>query len=136
MTNIAKQTTFRHKLAYYAGLNYQEYEQMQSIYFERWCKKVQSCFFIDLETLTANDYLRNWYDDQWCYWVETRMKRRYNDDLDSNIFNEDDVFELIYTYQEDIETYPITLLKMIQKQTLKIPKQYENQVRKPRMARG
>lgn len=121
METIEQQVKFRHKLAYYAGLNYTEYERLQTICFTKYCERIRAHYFIDLKTLTTNDYLRNWYDSQWQYWVEERIKQRYNAELDKGILDEVDVVELIYLHQEEIEYYPEVLLKMIQKkETIKI----------------
>lgn len=126
MTTIAKQTTFRHKLAYLAGLNYQEYERLQHLCFKRWCEQLRACYFIELKALTTNDNLKNWFENQWLYWVETRIERRYDADLNANVFNEDDVMELILTHFEDMEHYPKILLDKIIK-----TQRYENQKSNP-----
>lgn len=116
MTTIAKQTTFRHKLAYLAGLNHQEYEHLRHLCFKRWCEQLRGYYFIDLKLLVGNDHLKNWFESQWIYWVETRIERRYDSDLNAGVFDEDDVLELIVTHFEDMENYPHTLLKIIQKE--------------------
>ena len=116
MTTIQKQTSFRYKLAYLAGLNYQEYEHLRHLCFKGWCEQLRRYYFIDLKSLTTNDNLKNWFENQWIYWVETRIERRYNSDLNAGVFDEDDVLELIVTHFEDMENYPHTLLKIIQKE--------------------
>ena len=131
MTTIAKQTSFRHKLAYLAGLNYQEYEHLRHLCFKRWCEQVRESYFIDLKSLVCNDHLKNWFESQWFYWVETRVQRRYDNDLNAGV-DEDDVLELIIIHFEDIENYPHTLLKMIQKKHKHLKANiYENQESNP-----
>lgn len=116
MTTIQKQTSFRYKLAYLAGLNYQEYEHLRHLCFKHWCEQLRRYYFIELKLLVGNDHLKNWFESQWIYWVETRIERRYNSDLNAGVFDEDDVLELIVTHFEDMENYPHTLLKIIQKE--------------------
>ncbi|WP_314083872.1 hypothetical protein [Capnocytophaga gingivalis] len=69
-----------------------------------------------LEDLTNNDYLNNWYDDQWHYLVECSIERYYGKALREGVFDKADVELMIMLSAEDINhIYPKTLLQLISK---------------------
>lgn len=125
MTTIAQQTTFRHKLAYYAELTYLQYENLRHQYFLDWCGKIAEQKYIPLEWLSKNDYLKNWFDDQWVALVEGGIKKCYNDGLDRQVFDRDDVLLMLDIFYMDIQYYPKVLIEKIIK-----TQKYENKVRK------
>lgn len=125
MTTIAKQTTFRHKLAYYAELSYLQYENLRHQYFLEWCGKIAHQKYIPLEWLSKNDYLKNWFDDQWVALVEGGIKKCYDDGLDRKVFTPDDVLLMLDIFCTEIQNYyPKVLLDKIIKD-----QKYENKIR-------
>lgn len=124
MTTVKQQTTFRHKLAYYAELSYLQYENLRHQYFLDWCGKIAHQKYIPLEWLSRNDYLKNWFDDQWVALVEGGIKRQYNTELDAGIFDKDDVLLMLDTFYLDLQYFPKVLIQKIIK-----TQKYENEVR-------
>lgn len=113
MTTIHQQTTFRHKLAYYAELTYLQYENLRQQYFLDWCGKIAEQKCIPLEWLAKNDYLKNWFDDQWVTFVEGGIKKCYDADLDRDVFTSDDVLLMLDIFYCDLQYYPKVLLEKI-----------------------
>lgn len=118
MGTIEKQKTFRQCLLYYLDCSYRQYEALRHAYFLAWCQKVneQKRIVSRLEDLTNNDYLNNWYDDQWHYLVECSIERYYGKALREGVFDKADVELMIMLSAEDINhIYPKTLLQFISK---------------------
>ena len=118
MGTIEKQKTFRHCLLYYLDCSYRQYEALRPVYFLAWCQKVneQKRIVRRLEDLTNNDYLNNWYDDQWHYLVECSIERYYGKALREGVFDKADVELMIMLSAEDINhVYPKILLQLISK---------------------
>ena len=118
MGTIEKQKTFRHCLLYYLDCSYRQYEALRHAYFLAWCQKVneQKRIVSRLEDLTSNDYLNNWYDDQWHYLVECSIERYYGKALREGVFDKADVELMIMLSAEDINHIsPKTLLQLISK---------------------
>ena len=118
MGTIEKQKTFRHCLLYYLECSYRQYEALRHVYFLAWCQKVneQKRIVRRLEDLTNNDYLNNWYDDQWHYLVECSIERYYGKALREGVFDKADVELMIMLSAEDINhVYPKILLQLISK---------------------
>ena len=118
MGTIEKQKTFRQCLLYYLDCSYRQYEALRHAYFLAWCQKVneQKRIVSRLEGLTNNDYLNNWYDDQWHYLVECSIERYYGKTLREGVFDKADVELMIMLSAEDINhIYPKTLLQFISK---------------------
>ena len=100
METIEKQKTFRHCLLYYLDCKYWAYEQLQGMYFEKWCEQVhkQRKTSVDPRMLAKNDHLLNWKA------------------LREGVFDREDVELMIHLQMENIyHIYPKTLLKMIDK---------------------
>lgn len=116
MKTIEQQITFRHKLAYYLEMSYLQYENLRHLYFLDWCKKVAEQKYIPLEALSKNDYLKNWFDDQWLALVENGVKRTYENDIDKGIFNADDIALMLDIFYSEIYFYPKVLLEKIRKE--------------------
>ena len=72
METIEKQKTFRHCLLYYLDCSYRQYEAIKYKYFLDWCEKAnrEKRIVKNVADLVGNDYLNNWFDDQWHYYVE------------------------------------------------------------------
>lgn len=118
MGTIEKQKTFRHCLLYYLDCSYRQYEALRHAYFLAWCQKVneQKRIVSRLEDLTSNDYLNNWYDDQWHYLVECSIERYYGKAFREGVFDKADVELMIMLSAEDINhVYPKILLQLISK---------------------
>ena len=118
MGTIEKQKTFRQCLLYYLDCSYRQYEALRHAYFLAWCQKVneQKRIVSRLEDLTNNDYLNNWYDDQWHYLVECSIERYDGKALREGVFDKADVELMIMLSAEDINhIYPKTLLQLISK---------------------
>ena len=116
MGTIEKQKTFRQCLLYYLDCSYRQYEALRHAYFLAWCQKVneQKRIVSRLEDLTNNDYLNNWYDDQWHYLVECSIERYYGKALREGVFDKADVELMIMLSAEDINhIYPKTPLQFI-----------------------
>ena len=118
METIEKQKTFRHCLLYYLDCSYRQYETLKYGYFLDWCEQVnrEKRIVKRLEDLTGNDYLNNWFDDQWYYLVECSIERYYGKALREGIFDKADVELMITLSVDDIfRVYPKTILQLIEK---------------------
>ncbi len=117
MNNIKQQITFRHQIAYYLGLNYLQYEAYRNDYFQMYCRYIAPKKGIDYKTLIENDFLKNWFDDQWLLQVEKELKSGFSDYLNAGIMNENDLVYWIHFFAQEIfKYYPHILLKEIRKE--------------------
>lgn len=118
MGTIEKQKEFRDCLLYYLDCKYWAYEQLKGMYFERWCKRVNKEKYVteDIEVLTKNDHLLNWFAQQWEVYVEGEIAKYYGQSLMEGVFDREDVELMIELQMENIYSlYPKILLKMIDK---------------------
>ena len=123
MGTIEKQKTFRHCLLYYLDCSYRQYEALKDGYFLTGCEQVnrEKRIVKRLEDLTGNDYLNNWFDDQWYYLVECSIERYYGNALREGIFDKADIELMIELFVEDIfKIYPKTILQLIKSEERKI----------------
>ena len=119
METIEKQKTFRHCLLYYLDCSYRQYEALKYGYFLTWCEQVNRKKRIvkRLERLTGNDYLNNWFDDQWHYYVECDIAYYYGKALREGVFDQSDIELMIEIAVEQINhIYPKVLLSKIRKE--------------------
>lgn len=119
METIEKQKTFRHCLLYYLDCSYRQYEALKYGYFLTWCEQVNRKKRIvkRLERLTGNDYLNNWFDDQWYYYVECDIAYYYGKALREGVFDQSDIELMIEIAVEQINhIYPKVLLSKIRKE--------------------
>lgn len=49
---------------------YLKYDNLRYQHFLEWCKHASQEHHLPLKLLVSNDYLINWYHDQWSTWVE------------------------------------------------------------------
>lgn len=118
MGTIEKQKAFRHCLLYYLDCNYWAYEQLQGMYFSRWCEQVhkQRKTSVEPRILMKNDHLLNWFAWQWEVYVEGEIARYYGKALREGVFDREDVELMIELQMENIfSLYPKILLKTIDK---------------------
>ena len=118
MGTIEKQKTFRHCLLYYLDCKYWAYEQLQGMYFEKWCEQVykKRKTSVDPRILAKNDHLLNWFANQWEVYVEGEIAKYYGQSLMEGVFDREDVEIMIELQMENIyPLYPKILLKMIDK---------------------
>lgn len=111
MKTITEQTTFRHKMAYYMGINYESYINIIEFYFKEYCCELQQRTGISAEQLETNEQLYNYYYNQWII-AENRMHSHY----DVSVFTEDELFDMIDIYAGEINRYPQVLIKELKKQ--------------------
>ena len=122
METIEKKA-FRDCLLYYLDCKYWAYEQLQGMYFERWCKRVNKEKYVtkDIEVLTKNDHLLNWFANQWEVYVEGEIAKYYGQSLMEGVFDGEDVELMIELFVEDIfKIYPKTILQIIKSEKRKI----------------
>lgn len=122
METIEKKA-FRDCLLYYLDCKYWAYEQLQGMYFERWCKRVNKEKYVteDIEVLTKNDHLLNWFANQWEAYVEGEIAKYYGQSLMEGVFDREDVELMIELFVEDIfKVYPKTILQIIKSEKRKI----------------
>lgn len=122
METIEKKA-FRDCLLYYLDCSYWTYEQLQGMYFERWCKRVNKEKYVteDIEVLTKNDHLLNWFANQWEVYVEGEIAKYYGQSLMEGVFDREDVELMIELFVEDIfKIYPKTILQIIKSEKRKI----------------
>nr|DAJ77870.1 MAG TPA: hypothetical protein [Caudoviricetes sp.] len=122
METIEKKA-FRDCLLYYLDCKYWAYEQLQGMYFERWCKRVNKEKYVteDIEVLTKNDHLLNWFANQWEVYVEGEIAKYYGQSLMEGVFDREDVELMIELFVEDIfKVYPKTILQIIKSEKRKI----------------
>ncbi len=122
METIEKKA-FRDCLLYYLDCKYWAYEQLQGMYFERWCKRVNKEKYVteDIEVLTKNDHLLNWFANQWEVYVEGEIAKYYGQSLMEGVFDREDVELMIELFVEDIfKIYPKTILQIIKSEKRKI----------------
>ena len=117
METIEKKA-FRDCLLYYLDCSYWSYEQLQGMYFARWCEQVYQHRKTSVEPriLMKNDHLLNWFAKQWDVYVEGEIARYYGKALREGVFDREDVELMIHLQMENIYLlYPKILLKMIDK---------------------
>lgn len=122
METIEKKA-FRDCLLYYLDCKYWAYEQLQGMYFERWCERVNKEKYVtkDIEVLTKNDHLLNWFANQWEVYVEGEIAKYYGQSLMEGVFDREDVELMIELFVEDIfKIYPKTILQIIKSEKRKI----------------
>lgn len=109
---------FRDCLLYYLDCSYWAYEQLQWMYFEKWCERAyqQRRTVVGQRILMKNDHLLNWFAQQWEVYVEGEIARYYGKALREGVFDREDVGLMIELQTENIyPLYPKILLKMIDK---------------------
>ena len=119
METIEKQKTFRHCLLYYLDCSYRQYEAIKYKYFLDWCEKVnrEKRIVKNVADLVGNDYLNNWFDDQWHYYVECDIAYYYGKALREGVFDQSDVELMIEIAAEQINhIYPKVLLSKIRRE--------------------
>jgi hypothetical protein len=117
METIEKKA-FRDCLLYYLDCSYWSYEQLQGMYFARWCEQVYQHRKTSVEPriLMKNDHLLNWFAKQWEVYVEGEIARYYGKALREGVFDREDVELMIELQMENIfSLYPKILLKTIDK---------------------
>jgi hypothetical protein len=118
METIEKQKAFRDCLLYYLDCSYWTYEQLQWMYFEKWCERAyqQRRTVVRQRILMKNDHLLNWFANQWEVYVEGEIAKYYGQSLMEGVFEREDVELMIELQMENIYLlYPKILLKMIDK---------------------
>ena len=119
METIEKQKTFRHCLLYYLDCSYRQYEAIKYKYFLDWCEKAnrEKRIVKNESDLVGNDYLNNWFDDQWHYYVECDIAYYYGKALREGVFDQSDIELMIEIAAEQINhIYPKVLLSKIRKE--------------------
>ena len=119
METIEKQKTFRHCLLYYLDCGYRQYEAIKYKYFLDWCEKAnrEKRIVKNVADLAGNDYLNNWFDDQWLYYVECDIAYYYGKALREGVFDQSDIELMIEIAAEQINhIYPKVLLSKIRKE--------------------
>ena len=119
METIEKQKTFRHCLLYYLDCSYRQYEAIKYKYFLGWCEKAnrEKRIVKNVADLAGNDYLNNWFDDQWLYYVECDIAYYYGKALREGVFDQSDIELMIEISAEQINhIYPKVLLSKIRKE--------------------
>lgn len=119
METIEKQKTFRHCLLYYLDCSYRQYEAIKYKYFLGWCEKAnrEKRIVKNVADLVWNDYLNNWFDDQWLYYVECDIAYYYGKALREGVFDQSDIELMIEIAAEQINhIYPKVLLSKIRKE--------------------
>lgn len=109
METIEKQKTFRHCLLYYLDCSYRQYEAIKYKYFLDWCEKAnrEKRIVKNVADLVGNDYLNNWFDDQWHYYVECDIAYYYGKALREGVFDQSDIELMIEIAAEQINhIYP------------------------------
>ena len=117
METIEKKA-FRDCLLDCLDCSYWSYEQLQGMYFARWCERAyqQRRTVADPRILMKNDHLLNWFANQWEVYVEGEIARYYGKALREGVFDREDVGLMIELQMENIYLlYPKILLKMIDK---------------------
>ena len=94
---------------------YRDYDALRWEHFINWCYDRSAITFIPVKALMKNDYLLNWYHDQWLLMVEQSF---LNDNLDFMSIDSPCIYyELLCSYPDEIlNYYPQPLLKMIKKE--------------------
>ena len=119
METIKKQKTFRHCLLYYLDCSYRQYEAIKYKYFLDWCEKAnrEKRIVKNVADLVGNDYLNNWFYDQWHYYVECDIAYYYGKALREGVFDQSDVELMIEIAAEQINhIYPKVLLSKIRRE--------------------
>jgi hypothetical protein len=118
MKTIYQKKAFRDCLLYYLDCNYWAYEQLQWMYFKKWCERAyqQRRTVVEPRIQMKNDHLLNWFANQWEVYVEGEIAKYYGQPLMEGVFDREDVGLMIELQMENIyHIYPKTLLKMIDK---------------------
>ena len=119
MGTIEKQKEFRDCLLYYLDCSYWSYEQLQGMYFARWCEWVyqQRRTVVDPRILMKNDHLLNWFAQQWEVYVERDIERYYGKALMEGVFDQSDIELMIEIAAEQLNhIYPKVLLSKIRRE--------------------
>lgn len=119
METIEKQKTFRHCLLYYLDCSYRQYEAIKYKYFLDWCEKAnrEKRIVKNVADLVGNDYLNNWFDDQWHYYVECDIAYYYGKALREGVFDQSDIELMIEIAAEQINhIYLKVLLSKIRRE--------------------
>ena len=114
---------FRDCLLYYLDCSYWTYEQLQWMYFEKWCERAyqQRRTVVGQRILMKNDHLLNWFANQWEVYVEGEIAKYYGQSLMEGVFEREDVELMIELFVEDIfKIYPKTILQIIKSEKRKI----------------
>lgn len=110
---MKKNNIIRKALGNITLLNYENYREA---YFNRWCHKYAVLFAIPLKEMVSNDYLQNWYQDQWLQKVELAFYMEYQEYLEEGVDAPDRFMDYFFEYPPKLEKhYPKTLLNMIKK---------------------
>lgn len=100
------------------NISLMNYENSKEALFNKWCHHHAFMQALPLRALVSNDYIRNWYDDQWVKLVELAFYMDNKDFIESGVYDPDTFIDLFYTYPETLkEIYPKPLFTSIKKQT-------------------
>lgn len=99
------------------GITYLVYDNIRSTCFENWCGLYAYKWALPQRNLTCNDYLYNWYCDQWLKLVENDFYQDHKDYFESGVMDPDTFQDLFMKYPKVIEqNWPQAILKMIKKE--------------------
>lgn len=126
MITTEQQTAYQHKIAYYLGLNYLQYEKLRDTYFKKWCYANSQVKGWNYQAMLSNDHLRNWFAERWEVYVENELRYSYDDYMDSGVMTPDDLHDTIFILVKSIlRIYPKILIEEINRKS----NQYENRIR-------
>tara|TARA_R110002051_G_scaffold292807_1_gene357731 strand:+ start:415 stop:771 length:357 start_codon:yes stop_codon:yes gene_type:complete len=108
----------RHKIIRAAlDIPYLAYDNFRTQCFEKWCNEYAFRWALPQRRLTTNDYLYNWYCDQWIKDVENQFYEDFRPYLEKGINDPDTFLELFVKYPKTIEKhYPKAILQTIRKE--------------------
>jgi hypothetical protein len=87
------------------GITYTMYDNFRAACYEAWCKKYADIHALPYRALSTNDYLYNWYCDQWIIYVENQFFKDNQTLIESELNDPDTFQDLILTYPEEIERF-------------------------------
>ncbi len=105
------------EIAKILGVTYLEYENCRDTHFGLWCNRQAIIRAIPLRKLQTNDYLFNWYCEQWLKNVELPFFVQVSDYLEADINDREHFMDLLLQCAEEIENYyPKPIINNIRKQ--------------------
>lgn len=90
------------------GISALAYQNSIDTHFHLWCNKYAEEFALPLGKMAGDDYLQNWYRDQWTHKVELPFYIQYRDYLEAGI-------EAKGTMQDFFLEYPDAILEIFPK---------------------
>lgn len=100
------------------GISALSYQNSIDAHFNIWCSHFAKEYAMPLGEMVRDDYLQNWYRDQWTHKVELAFYTDNRDYLDAGLKDEGNMQDLFLQYAEVLlDVFPKSLFDELKRRT-------------------